>query len=106
MTPEPRKACRYVNQLIKKLQGAGATYLELVTKNVLRVRTPGEVRRRRGGGGRISKDTRPLLDGFVVILYVQNLVYRAMVDLYLRPWSTVPWVCVFHNVGPLLLSID
>jgi hypothetical protein len=80
--------------------------LEPITKYGPGVRTAGIIWRGGGRSGRVSKDPCPLLDGFIVVLDVQDLIYGAVVDLYLWSWPVVSWVCALHHVRPLLLRVD
>lgn len=80
--------------------------LELVAKDRPGVGAPGEVGRRGHGRLRVAKDARPLLDGLVVVLRVDDVVDGAMVDLHLGPGAAVARVQVLGIVGPLLLRVD
>lgn len=54
----------------------------------------------------ISEHTRPLLAGFVVVLWVEGGVCAAVVDLHARARAGIPWVHCFGDAGPDLWGAD
>ena len=53
-------------------------------------------------GGRVPKDSAPLLDRFIIIPRIKSRVCAAMVNLHSWILASITRVHVLHNICPLL----